>query len=257
MVPASGAKAPTRIFIRVLLPEPFSPTRPTTSPGYRARSNAAQDRALAAQRPWTALVGLFDPGCAQHRAGRGTLPGCGDGFGGRPRRRHRAPSCVPIRNVTDKVIPPRGIPTGSNGLFREGLPGSSTPRNGGPAGGTPGMLTWRPQARSGVKPQPPGDFAQAVVVRSAVTTCQMGPASPGPGTRNARAGPGAAALARSPACAGARSERAAAAGTQKDGQTVTANPAGSDLRPADAARSRPNHLHHRLGPAAQRPRQRP
>src|SRR6266571_3063478 len=152
MVPASGAKAPTRIFIRVLLPEPSS-----SSPS-----------------------GTFlcaDPECH----GQGNTPW----------------------GYTHRVERP--LPGGP--------PGSSTPRNGGPAGGTPGMLTWRPQARSGVKPQPPGDFAQAVVVRSAVTTCQMGPASPGPGTRNARAGPGAA-LARSPACAGARSERAAAtAGT--------------------------------------------
>ncbi len=58
MVPASGAKAPTRIFIRVLLPEPFSPTRPTTSPRVQGKVNAAQDRALAAQRPWTVVLGL-------------------------------------------------------------------------------------------------------------------------------------------------------------------------------------------------------
>src|SRR6266508_3231507 len=36
-LPASAASAPTRIFISVDLPEPFSPTSPTTSPGYRVR----------------------------------------------------------------------------------------------------------------------------------------------------------------------------------------------------------------------------
>ena len=33
MVPRSGAMTPPRIFIRVDLPAPFSPTRPITSPG--------------------------------------------------------------------------------------------------------------------------------------------------------------------------------------------------------------------------------
>ena len=37
-LPASERRAPTRIFISVDLPEPFSPTSPTTSPGRRATS---------------------------------------------------------------------------------------------------------------------------------------------------------------------------------------------------------------------------
>src|SRR6266511_1767748 len=37
-VPSSAARAPTMTFISVDLPEPFSPTNPTTSPGYSARS---------------------------------------------------------------------------------------------------------------------------------------------------------------------------------------------------------------------------
>src|SRR5680860_149328 len=36
--PASAASAPIRIFSSVLLPEPFSPTRPTTSPACNVRS---------------------------------------------------------------------------------------------------------------------------------------------------------------------------------------------------------------------------
>src|SRR6185436_10829887 len=41
MVPASGCCAPPRIFISVLLPAPFSPTRASTSPATRERETPA------------------------------------------------------------------------------------------------------------------------------------------------------------------------------------------------------------------------
>src|SRR3954454_24535248 len=117
MRPSSGAASPLRMFLRVDLPAPFSPTSMTTSPGRTARLTARSTRTPAKllPTPCTSSRSPSTPAGISSLAAAAAVTAFPDPASGRSRRLSgRGPACQPA-----VIPPPKPAPTAPAG---HGLP---------------------------------------------------------------------------------------------------------------------------------------